>query len=251
MTEIEKALGPQPERKGGKLPKGWLILTGILILLNLVTLGVGWYRDGRAAKKLEDAGKQHAATMQQMKQKQDEQIIAMVTQEGESIARTFQMVNPLLLTDRGQQKALGFFSNIGSSNGYIKYIALFDAGGTMCATTNLFLGKVVIPSGINNEIVSTKGVGDVDIQFFGPITDSNGRRIGTVLIGMSFKAAKSMPLAKPNGATTEDVEPNPPATISLPSPTTREPAEMTPPPATDPQPPISEEGEEDAPGGTR
>jgi len=234
MTEIEQALEsvkPEPPRK--RLPIAWLVLTGVLILLNLITLGVGKFREGQMKRAMSDQGKQHAAVVQKMQQQQDAQAKAMIKQQGESIARSFQMINPLLLTDRGQAKALGFFASLGSSNSNIKYIVLYDANGAMCATTNLFLGNVAIPAGMTDEIISKKGVGDADVEYFGPITDSNGQRVGTVLVGMSFAGKEPATAAvKPNAVAPENAEPVPAPPAVAPPTTTAPPATTTPPAAT-------------------
>lgn len=227
MTEIEKALeSATPERTRRRLPVAWLVLTGILVLLNLITLGVGKFKEGRALLAMRKLQDRHAAAVQQLQQQQAEQKKALIKQQGESIAHSFQMINPLLLTDRGQAKALGFFASLGSSNNHIKYIVLYDANGAMCATTNLFLGNVAIPAGMTDEVISKKGVGDADVHFFGPITDSNGRRVGTVLVGMSFTEKESaVPAVKPNSVASENVEPAPAPT----SPVTTAPAPAAPP----------------------
>ncbi|MHB0935113.1 MAG: hypothetical protein ACYDCO_00425 [Armatimonadota bacterium] len=245
MTEIEKALeSAKPERPRRQLPIAWLVLTGVLILLTLITLGVGKYRDGRALLAMSNLAEKHAAAVKQMQQQQDAQAKALIKQQGESIARSFQMINPLLLTDRGQAKALGFFASLGSSNSHIKYIVLYDDNGAMCATTNLFLGNVAIPAGMTDEIISKKGVGDADVQYFGPITDSNGQRVGTVLVGMSFTGKEPAAAAvKPNAVAPENVEPAqapltaaPPAAAAPPAPT-MPPAAATAPDAAAPEAP--------------
>jgi len=221
MTDIEKALeSAKPERPRRRLPIAWLVLTGILILLNLITLGIGKHRDWKAKQAMSDLTKKNAAAVQQLQQQQAAQATAMIKQQGESIARSFQMVNPQLLTDRGQQKALSFFANLYASNNHIKYIALYDDHGVMCATSNLFLGNVAIPAGMADEVISKKGIADADVQFFGPITDSSGRRVGTVLVGMSFTSKESAAAAvKPNAVAPENVEPAPaPLTTAPPAP---------------------------------
>jgi hypothetical protein len=207
MTDIEKALGSRPERTRGQLPKGWLILTGVLVLLNLITLGVGKYREGRLSKELDDANKQHALAVQQLQQQQSAQLETTIRKKGESIARTLQMVNPLLLTDQGQKLALDYFTNL-LEDPNIEFIALYDANGTICATSNLRLDKVVVPPGLGSDVSSQKGQFGADIQFFGPITNSSGRQVGAALIGMTFNTGETTtPAARPSAEASENFLP--------------------------------------------
>lgn len=230
MSDVEHTLDETPSPPPARpRPKSytWLIVTGVLILLNLVTLGVMKYNDGKHTRVMTKQKAEFESKMQASETAYQENTRKLIKQQGESIANSFRMVNPLLLTDRGQSKALSFFSKLRQPN--LRFLALYDKNGTMCVSSDMFLGDVRIPSGLT-EVVSKAGQNGADVQFYGPITDSSDQIIGTVLVGMTFAADESVkPAAKPSAAAPENAEPVP--TTTAPAPTTSAPAPTVPAPA--------------------
>lgn len=248
MSENESAFdmtaAPRPRRQ---MPKTWLIVTGVLIFINLTTLGIGKFKEGQLHKQLKKADAAHAQQQQKMQAEYNDKIKNVIKREGETLARSVQMVNPQLLTDRGQEKALSYFQSL-LEDPNIEFIALFDANGTMCATTNLrLMGKVSVPPGLTDAVVSKGGGYGAGVQYFGPITRSDGQPAGTVLIGMNFNTDQAVKVAKPSATASEDegtakrvqpapvvqpvpmaepapVAPQPPATDTAPAATTTTPA---------------------------
>ena len=203
MPDSEKIIDPTATSPRRQWPRFWLILTGLLVLLNLITLAVGKYQQGQTLQKMKQANVAHAQALQAMQAEYDGKLTALLTQEGKTLARAVQMVNPQLLTDQGQKKALNYFQGL-LEDQHIEFIALFDANGTICATTNLRLvGKATVPAGLTDAVVSKNGNYGADVQFFGPITSSNGQSVGTVLIGMNFDAAKAVKTARPDAVAPE------------------------------------------------
>ena len=177
MVEPEKTddliATPPPRRPSRR--RFWLILTGILVLLNLVTLGMGHLQAKQLRRQMQAREEAHQA-----------QVKALITREGKTLARAAQMVNPQLLTNRGQEMALAYFAGL-LENPNIEFIALFDANGAMTATTNMRLkGQVSVPPGLADIVASEGGELGAEVQFFGPITRGDGALAGAVLIGMNF-----------------------------------------------------------------
>jgi len=188
MTEDEKALEPRAVRKRDQLPKGWLILTGILILLNLITLGVGKFTEGRATKQLATAKKQYTATLQQEQKAYNTTLNAIIEEKGRAIAAVLKMTDPQILNAGGQDRANALVQQL-LKDPYIAYVVLRDSEGRVVAQGSQ-LGRDSSAPKMTDVTVSKAGTFSANLDVQGPIEDSSGRQIGLIRIGLTMKPAQ-------------------------------------------------------------
>ncbi|MHB9134024.1 MAG: hypothetical protein ACYDBB_23390 [Armatimonadota bacterium] len=178
ISTAESTAHPRPR------PKSWLIVTAIYLLVLLAVWGHGAYRYHQLAKstaldytKLDNASKAAADAALKLK--------------GESVARSLQMVNPDLLGEDGQKKAMTLFTDLVTNDPNLAYIALADQTGAIKATTDLTLmredGKL---ANVTKIAFTNKPAGKADAEVVGPITDSEGNTIGALRVGLLYKKSK-------------------------------------------------------------
>jgi len=197
MTDIEKALGPSAERKGG-LPKGWLILTGILILLNLITLGVGKYKDGRAIEQLKDTKAKYTATLRKERKAHIATLNTVIEEKGRAVATALKVTDPLVLNARNPLRANELVQHL-LKDPYIAYVVLRDEDGGIVTQGSQLSREDLIPK-MTDVTVSKAETFSADLDVQGPIEDSHGRQIGMVRIGLTRQPAQGKYVeTKPSG----------------------------------------------------
>lgn len=161
----------QPKRR---YPKGWLIFTGVLLLASLLMYCF------------------NMATVSSLKAKQQAALRNSITLKAQSVASSFQMVNPLLLTNHGQKSAQALLASVMRDKD-IAYVVLLDRQGSVCTTSDLRFvrtSRQSLPK-FNGDLETRQGVEGADMEAIGPITDTEGKLIGAVRIGVSYpKTAK-------------------------------------------------------------
>ena len=219
MTEIEKALEPKAEGSRRQLPKGWLILTGILILLILITLGVGKFKEGQAIKQLNEAKKQYSAMLQKERKAYNDTLNAIIEEKGRAIATALKMLDPQILNSRGQERTNTLIQNL-LKDPYIAYVVLRDEDGSVVAQGSQLSRESSVPK-MTDVTVSKADTFSANIDVQGPIEDSRGRQIGIVRIGLTLKPAQGKyTVGKPSGTGRNDAsvfpESAPPAAPATP-----------------------------------
>lgn len=164
------AADPTPPKL--QLPRGWLILTGALVLLWLITWIVGIIHlsqaDARYTRDLHEA----------------------VKLKGAAIARSLEVVDSSFLSDDGQSHAQAFF-NEQFSDPNLKYIVFLDQSGNVRTTSDNSLTRDNKPETVTQIVVHETGSNGADIEVLGPIKSVGGQQIGSVRIGLQYKTARN------------------------------------------------------------
>ncbi len=189
MTDIERSLEaiPAPPRSARRLLRGWPVFSGVLVLLLLGVLIAAAVRISGLKHALAIVAERQAEAMQQAEKLHNKALYWTVRHKGESIARSFRMINPLLLTDAGQRDVQTTFGLL-MKDTHIAYVALLDQHGNVCATTDQRLTRepaAPMPA-MTDVLYSPKRVDGADGEVIGPITDIADQQIGTVRVGLTF-----------------------------------------------------------------
>lgn len=183
MTAQGITEGVPPVRHRRHQPFGWIILSGLLALVLLISWGVQSVRNHRQ-------GKVTAAQVAKVTKARDLLVREIVRRKGESLVRALQVVTPELLTDAGQEKAPTLFADLITQDADIAYLMLISKDGKMRFTSDIALGRANIGMlDIEKVTLRSQAAKGADFEVVGPITDVNGEHLGVVRVGFTYPSA--------------------------------------------------------------
>jgi hypothetical protein len=164
----------EPTRRH-KLPIGWFVVTGVLVVALVIVLIAGGVHGAKSAARHRAALKTavHTAAMQ----------------KGLSLARAFRNIDPELMRKDGQAKVTSLFSAL-LQDPEINSVVFYGPDGGVRASSNLKFSGQRADSKLLNAVEAECREDAQGILASGPIFDANGERLGAVTITLVEKATE-------------------------------------------------------------
>ena len=167
--EQETQVVPAPSSRPRKYPVAWLVISGVLLLLWIITFIVG------------------KTTISSTESRYQSLLKEQIDRKGEVVASVFSLAHPSLLSEEGQRIAQKYFTEIMKDED-ILYLTLLNNNGEVCATSDLRFtrDKAETLPDFAGKTISRPAPDGVNVEYYGPIHDTNGMQVGAVRVGVSY-----------------------------------------------------------------